>query len=699
MLDSLSAFSDGLEIFLNFLELFALIVSISTFFILMLNQYAKALKKILSPSGITFWMRLRVLILCRNSAVKKRAFLEFALLKTHGRSVNPSEWRAIISEFKAYYSDNQERPTYSIPNCTLLIDDNLSLAAKRYFDFFNKDSVKKVFGIKDDIIKWVTTIHIEEAYAMPTFLLTGLLSQYEENWSEFIKRYVSTAYITEAQDSKSNIILPEELYFTFAWLLWGPSYELNYTDYWTGLCQLSFGDESNSIPAIATPTNNIATKIAEKFRENAEKRYGALISADLSVYSNSEYYKSVRDNVTPEYNYFYDKLESGSMSFALQIDDFTPFDGYKAQKYYCTAYVWILFELEDETTYEFHPEASLAFFEHANLTDLNSYEFLVDMLLNKSIKHFEKIFSEKEFSNRKYRFVCAMNKDIEDKFRERYSKRSKDGDELSEEFKTRIIKEAKRSPADAFLAYDEFFSQSSSVMFSEVFLNKKDTIMELGNFYTEVYMDCFPDENERENFNNLLKYLKNAENADDYTYHIVLAKDECGDIIAGAIFDYFKRSNCGIIEFIAVKKNLQSGGVGTRLYNYVVSKLQSDAFKYNRKRISYIFCEIDSPEHSKEDVKKYLYFWNKHKYKRIEMNYIQPSLSASQESVDGLWLTVTSLDRQIREIPSEVVSDVIHDYLKYAMEITDPNNNEEFRKMSMELSGSDSVGLSYILDK
>lgn len=237
----------------------------------------------------------------------------------------------------------------------------------------------------------------------------------------------------------------------------------------------------------------------------------------------------------------------------------------------------------------------------------------------------------------------------------------------------------------------------TSMVYSEVFSTKKETIMELGNFYTEVYMDCFPDENERESFNNLLKYLKNAEHAVDYTYHIVLVKDETGDVIAGAVFDYFKQSNTGIIEFIAVKKNLQSGGIGTHLYNHVVSVLQSDAFKYNKKRISYIFCEIDSPDHSTADIKKYLYFWDKHKYKHIKMNYIQPSLSAAQDLVDGLWLTVTSLDRQISELPSKIVRDVIHDYLKYAMGISDPNQNEEFKKMSLELSESESIAVSDIL--
>ena len=129
--EQLSNFSAVLELFLNVLEFSALIVSAITFFILMLNQYSKALKQILGPCGIGFGARLRVLFLCRKSPVKKRAFLEFAILKTQGRSVLKSDWRQIIGEFKASYSEQSEM-RYSVSNCTSLIGDDLSAAGFAY---------------------------------------------------------------------------------------------------------------------------------------------------------------------------------------------------------------------------------------------------------------------------------------------------------------------------------------------------------------------------------------------------------------------------------------------------------------------------------------------------------------------------------------------------------------------------------------
>ena len=75
---------DILEALLNILEFLALIASIITFFVLMLNQFYRALKKLLAPYRLGFWTRIRVLVLCRRSPLKKRAVLEFALIKTGG---------------------------------------------------------------------------------------------------------------------------------------------------------------------------------------------------------------------------------------------------------------------------------------------------------------------------------------------------------------------------------------------------------------------------------------------------------------------------------------------------------------------------------------------------------------------------------------------------------------------------------------
>ena len=697
MKEFIQNYADILDFGLNLLQLFALIASIFTFFFFMVNRYAKALEVILYPYGLSFFQKVRILFICRKSPDKKRAFIEYAILESKGYHLPPAQWRNIIRDFKTtFYSETKEL-SYTIPNCTLLIGDGFSAIADRYFDYFSNDSVRSTFGIDDDRIKWVIKIHIDEAYITPTFLLTGLISQYEENWSEFIKRFVSTSYITDENDADSNIILPNELYLTFAWLLWGPSYEIQYSSNRSILCQLSFGDESNSLPIFTSSEENLTSELVKTFNDTTQYGYGALASLDLSLYKSRPFIKSIRQSVSPKYNYFYDKIENSDTSFALQIDSFKPYQGFRAQSYYCTAYVWILFELIDENSSEFHPETSLAFFEHTNLTNMQTYHFLTNMLIEKSIRHFEVIFSEEKYRNRKYRFVCAMNKRIEEALREAYQKRIECGDALSSDFASRIELTPQRSPSEVFATFDEFFMPNGRLSFIELNADDKTSLIDLGVFYADIYIDAFPNEDERETYDNLLRYLKQTKTAKDYTYHIILAKNESGQIVAGAIFDYFKASNSGMVEFIAVKQNLQSAGYGSLLYNHIFNILDADAHKFSGDSLSFIFCEIDIPELGKSKDAKYLHFWDKHNYKRIDMNYVQPQLSSSQRAVDGLWLTVTSPRKPISEISSDQVSSVIRDYMKYCMGISEPSKNSEYKQMLKDLNGRKRLRLTKIL--
>ena len=680
-----------IEFFLNIVELIALILSIITFVYVMFNKFSKALKTILGPCGLTVGNKLRILFICRRSPVRKRTFIEYAILKTQGYCITKAEWRALIIEFQSKYLDNDDRPSYRVDNCTVLIGKDFSAAAKRYFDYFKKEDVKKAYGISDDLIQWIITIHIEEAYAMPTILLNGLLAQYEENWSEFVNRYVSTAYMSEDSASK-NRILPSELYMTFAWLLWGPSYELGSNK--TRLLQLSYGDESNSLPAIASDA--VIEGIQQRIDENstAKKRYGALMSVDLSVYSIHEYFKSIQSELMPDYLYFYDQIEKDDYPFALQIDAFTPNEGYKSKKYYCTAYVWLLFELVDEETSEFQPETSLAFFEHANLTDIATYNFLIEMLLNKSIAHFTSIFSDPDLRERKYQFVCAMNSLIEDRFREKYLERMRQGDELARYFENNIILTAKRNPLEAFAAYNEFFSPQISNRYTEVDLKKSASVDALGQFYTRVYMPNFPNTNERESFDHLLYYLEQAQSATDYCYHIILLHNQDGDVEGGVIFDYFKPSDAGVIEFIAVRDTMQSRGIGTQLYNKALSVLRNDAYRFGGA-LSHVFCEIDKPNGSSDSDRKYLHFWDKHRFKRLDFDYLQPALSADQHAIDNLWLVVYCAANE-SEIAAEDTMNFVRDYMRYSMNIDRPQENEEYLAMRRSIK-SDKIALHNIL--
>lgn len=694
IIDNLSA---ALELFLNVLEFIALIASVIAFFTLMLNKFSRALKKILMPYGMGFWARLKALLICRKSQTKKRAFIEYAILKTGGSPIINSEWHTLINEFKTYYFDSsQSSLKYLIPNCTQLIDKDFSVAVERYFKYFSNEKVKKAFGIQEETVSWTIKLCIEDAYATPTCLLTGLLSRYNENWEEFIKHYVSTAYMAEAGARRGTRILPNELYLTFAWLLWGPSYELEYKNYCDGLCQISYGDESNSIPAFADIDGGVATILKNKFLENEDRRYGALGAAEVTIYDKKPFFSTLDEMINPDNSYFYEKIKNSDLAFGVKIDSFNCCTSYRAQKYYSTAYVWILFELEEEE-YQFKPEKSVAFFEHTNLADGETYNFLIATLIDKSLKHFDSIYGKTENAERKYRFVCAMNDRIASKCIYEYTTVMNSETPLGNKLRGRVIMEPKHHPADVFSSYDEFFSSSRSIQFIEVSCLVKNTISDFGRFYTDIYLDAFPDENEREELGNFLKYLKRAMNAEEYRYHIVLAKDENDRIVGGCIFNYFKKSNTGVIEFLAVRANLQSRGIGTIIYKHVLSVLAKDARQMNAKMLDYVCCEIDSPKCSKAKIKKHLYFWNKNNFWRVNFDYIQPALSNQQNFVTGLWFTISPQNKFCNEVPSKLIQDILYDYLKFSMSIEDPAKCPEYIGMEKQIMKQKALTLTKII--
>jgi hypothetical protein len=115
--------------------------------------------------------------------------------------------------------------------------------------------------------------------------------------------------------------------------------------------------------------------------------------------------------------------------------------------------------------------------------------------------------------------------------------------------------------------------------------------------------------------------------------------------------------------------------------------MEIDAHRINNKKLDYVFCEIDSPAYCKSGNNKYLYFWNKNNYFHLDFNYVQPALSVSQSPVHGLWLVISSQQAtDLTEVKGQLVADVIYDYLKYAMQIENPEQNPDFIKMKEELS-------------
>ena len=133
------------------------------------------------------------------------------------------------------------------------------------------------------------------------------------------------------------------------------------------------------------------------------------------------------------------------------------------------------------------------------------------------------------------------------------------------------------------------------------------------------------------------------------------------------------------------------------IYKHISSILSDDAHRMNGKALDYILCEIDSPDYSRAEIKKYLYFWNKNNFRHLDFNYVQPALSNSQKPVMGLWLTISPQRTSCSTVPAKLVADVLYDYIKYAMCIEKPEKSKEYEAMLQEITEKKNVSLLKII--
>lgn len=679
-------FANYLDFINNVVSIIILLASITMVIYIMFNKFVFALRSILRPMGLSFGNSLKALFICRKNSNVKRAFLEYSILKTRGNTVLSSEWKNIINDFKSWYVEGQPA-VYKVKNCTALIDESFAVAVNRYFRYMSSAKARSTFFNSNDSFCWLTTISIEEAYVTPSFLLTGLLSRYEENWNLFINKYMSSTYTSPSDDKADDDVLPEEVYETFAWILWGPSYEIPLYRSGLGLCQISYGDESNSLPALLRSEQN--AELVSSIENNGKNgTFGALYTTDCKLFPSNNYFSNMT-NLDGDLRFYCNKVENDA-DFVLELTGSRPVEGRSNTSYYNTAYVWVLFELIGDGVESFQPQHSIAFFEHANIANAETYSFLVDSVIEKSARHFQKIFQTPKYANRKYRFVCALNRSIEEQCRNKYAALSAGNDELSAQFESRIVFDGKYHVTDVFSAFDTFFEDSSAVSFQEIDATKKDDLQALAMYYAGTYLECFPDADERESLDNLLFYLNQKKDIarSGNNYHIILAKNAHDNILGGIIFDYFAQSNSGFIEYVAVSPDYQSNGLGSALVREATKYIASDAAKQNKKP-DYIFCEVDiSGSRMDRETRKRLNFWAKQDFLRLEFSYLQPALAPDKSEVNNLWLIAKRLSE--KQTPNtETTLTLVADLMKYAMQIDEPEKNAQYKKMKAELDGSD----------
>ena len=227
-----------------------------------------------------------------------------------------------------------------------------------------------------------------------------------------------------------------------------------------------------------------------------------------------------------------------------------------------------------------------------------------------------------------------------------------------------------------------------------------DGVARLHRFYEGLYVREFPDPDEREALENMTYYLQHdGEHGNAYIVTLVYDDGAGGEAVAGAVCDYFERSQCGAIEFLAVAPRLRRRGIGRALASHVERRMARAASE-RAAQLTLVMAEINDPlvvpaTSDNVDPFERLRFWDRLGYRRVDFRYVQPALSPAQAPVTTLLLAAKPVDETLScSVPSAKVVAFLEDYLVYAMRFEDPAASPEFRAMRDDLVARATVRLT-----
>jgi ribosomal protein S18 acetylase RimI-like enzyme len=514
-------------------------------------------------------------------------------------------------------------------------------------------------------------------------LIDGLVMRYQDSWPHIIDKYKE--FVSENEYANT-----QDLSFLFSWLLWGPSWQpiLKNTHY--AVLFFAFGDENNAIPIILPNQYN---EFANEWRE--KNFSGECCDIQVKLYHTKSYLNEHWEQFTMEYQYTMQKHRNKG-------DDYCSLMEYRSHsrklhltesKYYCTAYQWIMLERLTSNYDPFSIKNSIVMFEHANLADTKHREFLLKMLITKTFSYLSEKYKENEISEKKfkYRFCIASGKNVEKAFQDKLC-------EISEEeeykfLKEFVIAESVRTPISILTEIDNVFNQGreADIPIIEEAQNNKNGITDLCNMYGQLFLQAFPNDDERESLENLIRFIQSGNEGEDR--HILFLKDN-SSIIGCIIFSFFQKAGAGYIPYLVVDSSYRQKGYARILFERAMQILEQDAKNYNKNLVKYVFLEIDKFDNK---IPPYAYLWHSLGFKRVNLSYIQPPLNKEKSHSENLILAVNQLTSKKSFIPSEDVKVFLKEFFTNSFDIPRQLIDDYIRDMNCKLDEKIMCQLSDII--
>lgn len=264
-------------------------------------------------------------------------------------------------------------------------------------------------------------VTIKEGYLIPLHLLTGLVTHFDKKWPPIIEDFHGK--------TRNPALSPLHQFLFDCWLIWGPSIPLCACSRWNGkgiAWQYGYGDENNSIP-VYLKTQDQASLLEMVKKQHKEAQHRDILRGPAF---------GLRVGLTgiPVLGEFLPKHALGQAQASLKKPDqlvleYLEYDesvvvekegnprirtsGREEESTgYYSAYVWIMLEIVASKRWDKgvpdQPWLRLVpIFEHANVFDVATYEFLKGQLVRKVVgflKH--ELEADPSF---RCRFACAFD--------------------------------------------------------------------------------------------------------------------------------------------------------------------------------------------------------------------------------------------------------------------------------------------------
>ena len=198
-------------------------------------------------------------------------------------------------------------------------------------------------------------------------------------------------------------------------------------------------------------------------------------------------------------------------------------------------------------------------------------------------------------------------------------------------------------------------------------------------YYNELLFPMFPSE-ERDDLKNLLYYTKKQTALHKFK---MLAAFEKNQIAGGVVFDYYKDTNCVLMEYISTKKEFRGLGVASVLLDKVTKKYKAD----------YIIIEVEDPKKIQTDeAVNRLAFWKNRGFKEIDFDYVQPPINKAKPEVQNMLIMCKVLNDKYKTntLPAHILEQTLKNYFSYSMRLKKSEINKflNFDKKSYAIIGA-----------